>query len=437
MDKIKKVVIILLILLFIILAIIIALINSQLIISSTPYKEMSKMIAKEYSDILFNNLRDTLINTKLKEFSNETILVQNVVLKTSVYNQNIEPYCNLKQSQIVIAVDPIRMYFEFDYTKVGTEETKTYYFMVDINYLLIDEIELYKNVSVYFTLNNFQLGDASLKDLIQTNFVKENYKIIKTAIENCLISNLQSNKKNNIKYDINKSIGTYHGEISLKTTKFCKDIIGEENGVLCYYDGTTNDNSVQYREDFLRFSSKEAHKNKLYINYKVFDDIISHLPSVWNNISFTINSNELSFLTNNDRTDKIKVNLVLTNIHIKSSNKLQTEMIATLSKEDTNEKILQVKLSTEYTYTFIKKLYFLNLKVTGYNVMSNKVDILYSSMNINVNSLLYDYNTFLSSIMSNKEPVLLDKGLKLNQFFLLIEEMTTDKSGVYLQGEFY
>lgn len=309
--------------------------------------------------------------------------------------------------------------------------------MVDINYLLIDEIELYKNVSVYFTLNNFQLGDASLKDLIQTNFVKENYKIIKTAIENCLISNLQSNKKNNIKYDINKSIGTYHGEISLKTTKFCKDIIGEENGVLCYYDGTTNDNSVQYREDFLRFSSKEAHKNKLYINYKVFDDIISHLPSVWNNISFTINSNELSFLTNNDRTDKIKVNLVLTNIHIKSSNKLQTEMIATLSKEDTNEKILQVKLSTEYTYTFIKKLYFLNLKVTGYNVMSNKVDILYSSMNINVNSLLYDYNTFLSSIMSNKEPVLLDKGLKLNQFFLLIEEMTTDKSGVYLQGEFY
>ena len=112
-------------------------------------------------------------------------------------------------------------------------------------------------------------------------------------------------------------------------------------------------------------------------------------------------------------------------------------MIATLSKEDTNEKILQVKLSTEYTYTFIKKLYFLNLKVTGYNVMSNKVDILYSSMNINVNSLLYDYNTFLSSIMSNKEPVLLDKGLKLNQFFLLIEEMTTDKSGVYLQGEFY
>ena len=84
------------------------------------------MIAKEYSDILFNNLRDTLINTKLKEFSNETILVQNVVLKTSVYNQNIEPYCNLKQSQIVIAVDPIRMYFEFNYTKVGTEETKTY-----------------------------------------------------------------------------------------------------------------------------------------------------------------------------------------------------------------------------------------------------------------------------------------------------------------------
>ena len=425
------------IILFLLLTVI-ALINSQLIISSTPYKEMSKMIAKEYSDILFNNLRDTLINTKLKEFSNETILVQNVVLKTSVYNQNIEPYCNLKQSQIVIAVDPIRMYFEFDYTKkVGTEETKTYTFMVDINYLLIDEIELYKNVSVYFTLNNFQLGDASLKDLIQTNFVKENYKIIKTAIENCLISNLQSNKKNNIKYDINKSIGTYHGEISLKTTKFCKDIIGEENGVLCYYDGTTNDNSVQYREDFLRFSSKEAHKNKLYINYKVFDDIISHLPSVWNNISFTINSNELSFLTNNDRTDKIKVNLVLTNIHIKSSNKLQTEMIATLSKEDTNEKILQVKLSTEYTYTFIKKLYFLNLKVTGYNVMSNKVDILYSSMNINVNSLLYDYNTFLSSIMSNKEPVLLDKGLKLNQFFLLIEEMTTDKSGVYLQGEFY
>ena len=424
------------IILFLLLTVI-ALINSQLIISSTPYKEMSKMIAKEYSDILFNNLRDTLINTKLKEFSNETILVQNVVLKTSVYNQNIEPYCNLKQSQIVIAVDPIRMYFEFNYTKVGTEETKTYFFMVDINYLLIDEIELYKNVSVYFTLNNFQLGDASLKDLIQTNFVKENYKIIKTAIENCLISNLQSNKKNNIKYDINKSIGTYHGEISLKTTKFCKDIIGEENGVLCYYDGTTNDNSVQYREDFLRFSSKEAHKNKLYINYKVFDDIISHLPSVWNNISFTINSNELSFLTNNDRTDKIKVNLVLTNIHIKSSNKLQTEMIATLSKEDTNEKILQVKLSTEYTYTFIKKLYFLNLKVTGYNVMSNKVDILYSSMNINVNSLLYDYNTFLSSIMSNKEPVLLDKGLKLNQFFLLIEEMTTDKSGVYLQGEFY
>lgn len=424
------------IILFLLLTVI-ALINSQLIISSTPYKEMSKMIAKEYSDILFNNLRDTLINTKLKEFSNETILVQNVVLKTSVYNQNIEPYCNLKQSQIVIAVDPIRMYFEFDYTKVGTEETKTYYFMVDINYLLIDEIELYKNVSVYFTLNNFQLGDASLKDLIQTNFVKENYKIIKTAIENCLISNLQSNKKNNVKYDINKSIGTYHGEISLKTTKFCKDIIGEENGVLCYYDGTTNDNSVQYREDFLRFSSKEAHKNKLYINYKVLDDIISHLPSVWNNISFTINSNELSFLTNNDRTDKIKVNLVLTNIHIKSSNKLQTEMIATLSKEDTNEKILQVKLSTEYTYTFIKKLYFLNLKVTGYNVMSNKVDILYSSMNINVNSLLYDYNTFLSSIMSNKEPVLLDKGLKLNQFFLLIEEMTTDKSGVYLQGEFY
>ena len=425
------------IILFLLLTVI-ALINSQLIISSTPYKEMSKMIAKEYSDILFNNLRDTLINTKLKEFSNETILVQNVVLKTSVYNQNIEPYCNLKQSQIVIAVDPIRMYFEFDYTKkVGTEETKTYTFMVDINYLLIDEIELYKNVSVYFTLNNFQLGDASLKDLIQTNFVKENYKIIKTAIENCLISNLQSNKKNNIKYDINKSIGTYHGEISLKTTKFCKDIIGEENGVLCYYDGTTNDNSVQYREDFLRFSSKEAHKNKLYINYKVLDDIISHLPSVWNNISFTINSNELSFLTNNDRTDKIKVNLVLTNIHIKSSNKLQTEMIATLSKEDTNEKILQVKLSTEYTYTFIKKLYFLNLKVTGYNVMSNKVDILYSSMNINVNSLLYDYNTFLSSIMSNKEPVLLDKGLKLNQFFLLIEEMTTDKSGVYLQGEFY
>ena len=424
------------IILFLLLTVI-ALINSQLIISSTPYKEMSKMIAKEYSDILFNNLRDTLINTKLKEFSNETILVQNVVLKTSVYNQNIEPYCNLKQSQIVIAVDPIRMYFEFDYTKVGTEETKAYTFMVDINYLLIDEIELYKNVSVYFTLNNFQLGDASLKDLIQTNFVKENYKIIKTAIENCLISNLQSNKKNNIKYDINKSIGTYHGEISLKTTKFCKDIIGEENGVLCYYDGTTNDNSVQYREDFLRFSSKEAHKNKLYINYKVFDDIISHLPSVWNNISFTINSNELSFLTNNDRTDKIKVNLVLTNIHIKSSNKLQTEMIATLSKEDTNEKILQVKLSTEYTYTFIKKLYFLNLKVTGYNVMSNKVDILYSSMNINVNSLLYDYNTFLSSIMSNKEPVLLDKGLKLNQFFLLIEEMTTDKSGVYLQGEFY
>ena len=424
------------IILFLLLTVI-ALINSQLIISSTPYKEMSKMIAKEYSDILFNNLRDTLINTKLKEFSNETILVQNVVLKTSVYNQNIEPYCNLKQSQIVIAVDPIRMYFEFNYTKVGTEETKPYSFMVDINYLLIDEIELYKNVSVYFTLNNFQLGDASLKDLIQTNFVKENYKIIKTAIENCLISNLQSNKKNNIKYDINKSIGTYHGEISLKTTKFCKDIIGEENGVLCYYDGTTNDNSVQYREDFLRFSSKEAHKNKLYINYKVFDDIISHLPSVWNNISFTINSNELSFLTNNDRTDKIKVNLVLTNIHIKSSNKLQTEMIATLSKEDTNEKILQVKLSTEYTYTFIKKLYFLNLKVTGYNVMSNKVDILYSSMNINVNSLLYDYNTFLSSIMSNKEPVLLDKGLKLNQFFLLIEEMTTDKSGVYLQGEFY
>ena len=424
------------IILFLLLTVI-ALINSQLIISSTPYKEMSKMIAKEYSDILFNNLRDTLINTKLKEFSNDTILVQNVVLKTSVYNQNIEPYCNLKQSQIVIAVDPIRMYFEFNYTKVGTEETKTYYFMVDINYLLIDEIELYKNVSVYFTLNNFQLGDASLKDLIQTNFVKENYKIIKTAIENCLISNLQSNKKNNVKYDINKSIGTYHGEISLKTTKFCKDIIGEENGVLCYYDGTTNDNSVQYREDFLRFSSKEAHKNKLYINYKVFDDIISHLPSVWNNISFTINSNELSFLTNNDRTDKIKVNLVLTNIHIKSSNKLQTEMIATLSKEDTNEKILQVKLSTEYTYTFIKKLYFLNLKVTGYNVMSNKVDILYSSMNINVNSLLYDYNTFLSSIMSNKEPVLLDKGLKLNQFFLLIEEMTTDKSGVYLQGEFY
>ena len=424
------------IILFLLLTVI-ALINSQLIISSTPYKEMSKMIAKEYSDILFNNLRDTLINTKLKEFSNETILVQNVVLKTSVYNQNIEPYCNLKQSQIVIAVDPIRMYFEFNYTKVGTEETKAYTFMVDINYLLIDEIELYKNVSVYFTLNNFQLGDASLKDLIQTNFVKENYKIIKTAIENCLISNLQSNKKNNIKYDINKSIGTYHGEISLKTTKFCKDIIGEENGVLCYYDGTTNDNSVQYREDFLRFSSKEAHKNKLYINYKVFDDIISHLPSVWNNISFTINSNELSFLTNNDRTDKIKVNLVLTNIHIKSSNKLQTEMIATLSKEDTNEKILQVKLSTEYTYTFIKKLYFLNLKVTGYNVMSNKVDILYSSMNINVNSLLYDYNTFLSSIMSNKEPVLLDKGLKLNQFFLLIEEMTTDKSGVYLQGEFY
>ena len=425
------------IILFLLLTVI-ALINSQLIISSTPYKEMSKMIAKEYSDILFNNLRDTLINTKLKEFSNETILVQNVVLKTSVYNQNIEPYCNLKQSQIVIAVDPIRMYFEFDYTKkVGTEETKTYTFMVDINYLLIDEIELYKNVSVYFTLNNFQLGDASLKDLIQTNFVKENYKIIKTAIENCLISNLQSNKKNNIKYDINKSIGTYHGEISLKTTKFCKDIIGEENGVLCYYDGTTNDNSVQYREDFLRFSSKEAHKNKLYINYKVLDDIISHLPSVWNNISFTINSNELSFLTNNDRTDKIKVNLVLTNIHIKSSNKLQTEMIATLSKEDTNEKILQVKLTTEYTYTFIKKLYFLNLKVTGYNVMSNKVDILYSSMNINVNSLLYDYNTFLSSIMSNKEPVLLDKGLKLNQFFLLIEEMTTDKSGVYLQGEFY
>ena len=424
------------IILFLLLTVI-ALINSQLIISSTPYKEMSKMIAKEYSDILFNNLRDTLINTKLKEFSNETILVQNVVLKTSVYNQNIEPYCNLKQSQIVIAVDPIRMYFEFNYTKVGTEETKPYSFMVDINYLLIDEIELYKNVSVYFTLNNFQLDDASLKDLIQTNFVKENYKIIKTAIENCLISNLQSNKKNNIKYDINKSIGTYHGEISLKTTKFCKDIIGEENGVLCYYDGTTNDNSVQYREDFLRFSSKEAHKNKLYINYKVFDDIISHLPSVWNNISFTINSNELSFLTNNDRTDKIKVNLVLTNIHIKSSNKLQTEMIATLSKEDTNEKILQVKLSTEYTYTFIKKLYFLNLKVTGYNVMSNKVDILYSSMNINVNSLLYDYNTFLSSIMSNKEPVLLDKGLKLNQFFLLIEEMTTDKSGVYLQGEFY
>lgn len=424
------------IILFLLLTVI-ALINSQLIISSTPYKEMSKMIAKEYSDILFNNLRDTLINTKLKEFSNETILVQNVVLKTSVYNQNIEPYCNLKQSQIVIAVDPIRMYFEFNYTKVGTEETKPYSFMVDINYLLIDEIELYKNVSVYFTLNNFQLGDASLKDLIQTNFVKENYKIIKTAIENCLISNLQSNKKNNIKYDINKSIGTYHGEISLKTTKFCKDIIGEENGVLCYYDGTTNDNSVQYREDFLRFSSKEAHKNKLYINYKVFDDIISHLPSVWNNISFTINSNELSFLTNNDRTDKIKVNLVLTNIHIKSSNKLQTEMIATLSKEDTNEKILQVKLSTEYTYTFIKKLYFLNIKVTGYNVMSNKVDILYSSMNINVNSLLYDYNTFLSSIMSNKEPVLLDKGLKLNQFFLLIEEMTTDKSGVYLQGEFY
>ena len=424
------------IILFLLLTVI-ALINSQLIISSTPYKEMSKMIAKEYSDILFNNLRDTLINTKLKEFSNETILVQNVVLKTSVYNQNIEPYCNLKQSQIVIAVDPIRMYFEFNYTKVGTEETKAYTFMVDINYLLIDEIELYKNVSVYFTLNNFQLGDASLKDLIQTNFVKENYKIIKTAIENCLISNLQSNKKNNIKYDINKSIGTYHGEISLKTTKFCKDIIGEENGVLCYYDGTTNDNSVQYREDFLRFSSKEAHKNKLYINYKVFDDIISHLPSVWNNISFTINSNELSFLTHNDRTDKIKVNLVLTNIHIKSSNKLQTEMIATLSKEDTNEKILQVKLSTEYTYTFIKKLYFLNLKVTGYNVMSNKVDILYSSMNINVNSLLYDYNTFLSSIMSNKEPVLLDKGLKLNQFFLLIEEMTTDKSGVYLQGEFY
>ena len=424
------------IILFLLLTVI-ALINSQLIISSTPYKEMSKMIAKEYSDILFNNLRDTLINTKLKEFSNETILVQNVVLKTSVYNQHIEPYCNLKQSQIVIAVDPIRMYFEFDYTKVGTEETKAYTFMVDINYLLIDEIELYKNVSVYFTLNNFQLGDASLKDLIQTNFVKENYKIIKTAIENCLISNLQSNKKNNIKYDINKSIGTYHGEISLKTTKFCKDIIGEENGVLCYYDGTTNDNSVQYREDFLRFSSKEAHNNKLYINYKVFDDIISHLPSVWNNISFTINSNELSFLTNNDRTDKIKVNLVLTNIHIKSSNKLQTEMIATLSKEDTNEKILQVKLSTEYTYTFIKKLYFLNLKVTGYNVMSNKVDILYSSMNINVNSLLYDYNTFLSSIMSNKEPVLLDKGLKLNQFFLLIEEMTTDKSGVYLQGEFY
>lgn len=424
------------IILFLLLTVI-ALINSQLIISSTPYKEMSKMIAKEYSDILFNNLRDTLINTKLKEFSNETILVQNVLLKTSVYNQNIEPYCNLKQSQIVIAVDPIRMYFEFNYTKVGTEETKPYTFMVDINYLLIDEIELYKNVSVYFTLNNFQLGDASLKDLIQTNFVKENYKIIKTAIENCLISNLQSNKKNNIKYDINKSIGTYHGEISLKTTKFCKDIIGEENGVLCYYDGTTNDNSVQYREDFLRFSSKEAHKNKLYMNYKVFDDIISHLPSVWNNISFTINSNELSFLTNNDRTDKIKVNLVLTNIHIKSSNKLQTEMIATLSKEDTNEKILQVKLSTEYTYTFIKKLYFLNLKVTGYNVMSNKVDILYSSMNINVNSLLYDYNTFLSSIMSNKEPVLLDKGLKLNQFFLLIEEMTTDKSGVYLQGEFY
>ena len=424
------------IILFLLLTVI-ALINSQLIISSTPYKEMSKMIAKEYSDILFNNLRDTLINTKLKEFSNETILVQNVVLKTSVYNQNIEPYCNLKQSQIVIAVDPIIMDFEFNYTKVGTEETKTYFFMVDINYLLIDEIELYKNVSVYFTLNNFQLGDASLKDLIQTNFVKENYKIIKTAIENCLISNLQSNKKNNIKYDINKSIGTYHGEISLKTTKFCKDIIGEENGVLCYYDGTTNDNSVQYREDFLRFSSKEAHKNKLYINYKVFDDIISHLPSVWDNISFTINSNELSFLTYNDRTDKIKVNLVLTNIHIKSSNKLQTEMIATLSKEDTNEKILQVKLSTEYTYTFIKKLYFLNLKVTGYNVMSNKVDILYSSMNINVNSLLYDYNTFLSSIMSNKEPVLLDKGLKLNQFFLLIEEMTTDKSGVYLQGEFY
>ena len=331
------------IILFLLLTVI-ALINSQLIISSTPYKEMSKMIAKEYSDILFNNLRDTLINTKLKEFSNETILVQNVVLKTSVYNQNIEPYCNLKQSQIVIAVDPIRMYFGFDYTKVGTEETKTYSVMVDINYLLIDEIELYKNVSVYFTLNNFQLGDASLKDLIQTNFVKENYKIIKTAIENCLISNLQSNKKNNIKYDIHKSIGTYHGEISLKTTKFCKDIIGEENGVLCYYDGTTNDNSVQYREDFLRFSSKEAHKNKLYINYKVFDDIISHLPSVWNNISFTINSNELSFLTNNDRTDKIKVNLVLTNIHIKSSNKLQTEMIATLSKEDTNEKILQVKL---------------------------------------------------------------------------------------------
>ena len=424
------------IILFLLLTVI-ALINSQLIISSTPYKEMSKMIAKEYSDILFNNLRDTLINTKLKEFSNETILVQNVVLKTSVYNQNIEPYCNLKQSQIVIAVDPIIINFEFNYTKVGTEETKTYSFMVDINYLLIDEIELYKNVSVYFTLNNFQLDDASLKDLIQTNFVKENYKIIKTAIENCLISNLQSNKKNNIKYDINKSIGTYHGEISLKTTKFCKDIIGEENGVLCYYDGTTNDNSVQYREDFLRFSSKEAHKTKLYINYKVFDDIISHLPSVWNNISFTINSNELSFLTNNDRTDKIKVNLVLTNIHIKSSNKLQTEMIATLSKEDTNEKILQVKLSTEYTYTFIKKLYFLNLKVTGYNVMSNKVDILYSSMNINVNSLLYDYNTFLSSIMSNKEPVLLDKGLKLNQFFLLIEEMTTDKSGVYLQGEFY
>ena len=136
------------IILFLLLTVI-ALINSQLIISSTPYKEMSKMIAKEYSDILFNNLRDTLINTKLKEFSNETILVQNVVLKTSVYNQNIEPYCNLKQSQIVIAVDPIRMYFEFNYTKVGTEETKTYYFMVDINYLLIDEIELYKNVYVY------------------------------------------------------------------------------------------------------------------------------------------------------------------------------------------------------------------------------------------------------------------------------------------------
>ena len=416
---------------------VIASIHSQLIVSSTPYKEVCNVIAKEYNDILSNNLNNELTNTTLKEFSNETILVQNVVISTSDYSKKkVEPYCNLKKSQIVLAIDPILIYFEFDYTILGKEETKKAIFMVNIHYLLVDEIELYKNVSVYFTFANFNLSEDRLTDLIQKNFVKENYHILKTAIENCLIKNLQSNRKNNIKYDINKSIGTYHGEISMKSTKFCKDVIGEENGALCYYYGTTNDNSVQYREDFFRFSAKEAHKNKLFIDYKVFDDIINHLPTVWSNSSFPIDSKQLSFLPN-ELTDKINVNLLLTKIYLKSSNRLQTEMIATLSKENTNEKIIQVKLSTEYTYTFIKKLYFLNLKVTGYNVLSNKVDILYSTMNINVKSLLYDYNTILSSMMHNKEFVLLDKGLKLNQFFLLIEEITTDKSGVYLTGELY